>query len=120
MILEEFMARVSHQCWVSYQMAAGQSFNAEPTETQLKSHMDGARFFLKKPDATSKENHDNWMKFRLADGWKFGPVKDEGKKEHPDLVAYEALPEIERAKDDMDLAARRFALSLWTRMGLGI
>lgn len=107
------MARVAHHCWVSYQMAAGQTYNVEPTEAQLKSQMDGVRFFLKNPNATPEQNHENWMKCRLADGWRYGPVKDEAKKEHPDLVPYDKLPEVERAKDDMDLAARRFALNMW-------
>lgn len=110
---EEFMARVAHQCWVSYQMGAGQKYNVEPTEAQLKSQLDGVRFFLKTPNATSEQNHENWMKCRLADGWKHGPVKDEAKKEHPDLIPYCKLPEVERAKDDMDLASRRFALRMW-------
>ena len=110
---EEFMARIAHQCWVSYQMGAGQKYNVEPTEAQLKSQLDGVWFFLKIPNATSEQNHENWMKCRLADGWKHGPVKDEAKKEHPDLIPYCKLPEVERAKDDMDLASRRFALRMW-------
>ena len=110
---EEFMARVAHHCWVSYQMATGQPYNVDPTETQVKSQLDGVRFFLKNQNATSEQNHENWMKCRLADGWKHGPVKDEAKKEHPDLIPYSKLPEVERAKDDMDLASRRFALRMW-------
>lgn len=113
MLKEEFMARVAHQCWVSYQMGAGQKYNVEPTEEQLKSQLDGVRFFLRTPNATSEQNHENWMKCRLADGWKHGPVKDEAKKEHPDLIPYCKLPEVERAKDDMDLASRRFAARVW-------
>lgn len=113
MTREEFIARAAHHCWVSYQMGAGQKYNVEPTEAQLKSQMDGVRFFLKNQNATSEQNHENWMKCRLADGWKHGPVKDEAKKEHPDLIPYSKLPEVERAKDDMDLASRRFALRIW-------
>ena len=54
---EEFMARVAHQCWVSYQMGAGQKYNVEPTEAQLKSQLDGVRFFLKTPNAKIGRAH---------------------------------------------------------------
>jgi len=32
------------------------------------------------------------VKDKLADGWKWGPVKDADAKTHPDMVAFEKLP----------------------------
>lgn len=113
-----FIARVAHHAWVSYQMGAGQSYNVEPTPSQIESQRDGVRFFLQNPNATPKENHDNWMKCRLDAGWKWGPLKDAKKLEHPDLVPYEQLPEVERMKDEMDIEARRFALRMWNSLPL--
>lgn len=34
-----------------------------------------------------------------ADGWKYGPNKDFERKEHPCLVPYNELPEIQQRKD---------------------
>jgi hypothetical protein len=45
-------------------------------------------------------NHENWMKDRLADGWKLGKVKDAEKKTHPSLISYDQLPEGERRKNE--------------------
>src|SRR5215212_6607022 len=43
--------------------------------------------------------HDNWACQRLADGWRYGPCRDDATKEHPCLVPYDALPESEKEYD---------------------
>jgi hypothetical protein len=43
--------------------------------------------------------HDIWAGKRIAEGWSFGPVHDGNKKEHPDLVTYNELPESEKEYD---------------------
>jgi hypothetical protein len=44
--------------------------------------------------------HEDWMKKLLRDGWTHAPgPKDLGKKIHPDLVIWEALPEAEKNKN---------------------
>jgi hypothetical protein len=47
----------------------------------------------------AKNAHDVWARQRLADGWKYGPRRDDAAKEHPCLVPYEHLPESERQYD---------------------
>ena len=47
----------------------------------------------------SKNVHEVWAAGRLADGWKFGPVRDDIKKEHPSLIPYEELTEEEKDYD---------------------
>ena len=43
--------------------------------------------------------HDNWAAQRLAQGWTLGPERSETKKQHPCLLAYAELPEIEKDYD---------------------
>lgn len=43
--------------------------------------------------------HEVWADRRAAEGWRYGPRRDDGAKRHPDLVGYAALPESERAYD---------------------
>ena len=43
--------------------------------------------------------HDNWAAQRIADGWVYGPARDDAKKQHPCLIPYEELPESEKAYD---------------------
>ena len=43
--------------------------------------------------------HDNWAAQRLAQGWTLGPERSEAKKQHPCLLPYAELPEIEKDYD---------------------
>lgn len=52
---------------------------------------------------TPEESHENWLMCRSQLGWKFGERDDE-KKTHPNMVAYDELPESQKAKDKIFLA----------------
>jgi hypothetical protein len=43
--------------------------------------------------------HEVWAQQRLADGWRYGARRDDGRKEHPCLVPYDELPESEKQYD---------------------
>lgn len=47
----------------------------------------------------AKNVHEVWAKSRIDEGWKYGAQRDDTKKQHPCLVAYEELPEIEKEYD---------------------
>ena len=43
--------------------------------------------------------HDVWAAGRIKEGWEYGPVRDDIKKETPCLVPYPQLPESEKEYD---------------------
>lgn len=43
--------------------------------------------------------HDIWARGRMAEGWTWGPERDDVRKEHPGLVPYSELPDSEKAYD---------------------
>lgn len=43
--------------------------------------------------------HESWFAEKVATGWKFGPVKDAEKKEHPCMVPFNELPFDQQQKD---------------------
>ena len=43
--------------------------------------------------------HEVWAAGRIADGWKWGEVRDDEHKLHPCLVSYDELPENEKDYD---------------------
>lgn len=47
----------------------------------------------------AKNVHEVWSKNRMSEGWVYGPVRDDEKRETPCLVPYEELPEEEKAYD---------------------
>jgi hypothetical protein len=47
----------------------------------------------------ARNTHEIWARERMAQGWKFGPRRDDQRKEHPSLVPYEELSEEEKVYD---------------------
>jgi len=43
--------------------------------------------------------HDTWSQRRMAEGWRYGPSRNDTSKEHPNLVPYDQLAEHEREYD---------------------
>ena len=50
-------------------------------------------------EAMAKNVHDVWAQSRMEQGWTYGPERNDALKHHPCLVAYEDLPEVEKAYD---------------------
>lgn len=49
-------------------------------------------------ETLAKNTHEVWAASRIREGWTLGP-RDDVKKQHPCLVPYEELPEIEKDYD---------------------
>ena len=47
----------------------------------------------------ARNAHEIWARQRVADGWRWGPHRDDQRKLHPSLVPYEELPESEKVYD---------------------
>ena len=47
----------------------------------------------------AKNVHEVWAQSRISQGWTYGPERNDALKHHPCLVAYEELPEVEKAYD---------------------
>lgn len=54
---------------------------------------------LELTEAIARNVHENWAAGRLADGWVYGPARDDAKRETPCLVPYEQLTEEEKEFD---------------------
>ena len=50
-------------------------------------------------EAIAENAHDVWAVARMKEGWTYGPVRDDAKKQHPDLIPYSALPDSEKEYD---------------------
>lgn len=70
-------------------------------EWQKTSAVNGVMFHLANPDAVASHSHDERLKEKAATGWKYGPVKDPDKKEHPCIVPFDQLPPEQQAKDTL-------------------
>lgn len=65
----------------------------------------------------ARNAHDIWAQKRIEDGWQFGAVRNDARKEHPCLVPYNELPESEKDYDRaMALETLKVILSLGYRL----
>lgn len=58
-----------------------------------------------------QQSHESWLVEKAAAGWKFGPVKDVEKKEHPCFRPYAELPPEQQYKDFLFIAVARAMLT---------
>jgi class 3 adenylate cyclase len=65
----------------------------------------------------ARNTHDIWAQKRLADGWSYGPHRDDRNREHPGLVSYDRLPGSEQ---DYDRAVARAVVQTIIAMGYRI
>lgn len=98
----EPIARVCHEANRAYCATLG-DFSQSPWESapewQRQSAISGVAFHLNNPDASASASHDNWLRDKERGGWRYGPVKDADRKEHPCLVPFDQLPPEQQAKD---------------------
>lgn len=98
----EQIAKIAHEVNRAYCEALGdmsQSSWEDAPDWQKSSAIKGVEFHANNPDAGPDNSHNEWLKEKEANGWKFGPAKDEVKKEHPCFIPYDELPTEQKAKD---------------------
>lgn len=98
------IARVCHEANRAYCVSIGDTSQVswdEAPDWQKKSAINGVIFHLINPKSVPEDSHVNWLKEKLADGWKYGVIKDVEKKEHPCCVEYENLPKSQKLKDEL-------------------
>ena len=110
----ELAAKAAHEANRAYCESLG-DFSQVPWEHapdwQRDSATNGVKFILDNPSASPASNHENWLREKERDGWKYGPVKDTEKKEHPCFVPYHELPEAQKMKDAIFVAVVRGVLA---------
>lgn len=98
----ERIARVVHEANRAYCTSIGDYSQLpweEAPEWQRESALAGVKFVLAYPEAPPSANHVSWYEVKAKDGWRYGPLKDPVKKEHPCMVPFEDLPKEQQAKD---------------------
>lgn len=95
------IARIAHEVNRAYCEAMGD--NSQPTwenapQWQKDSALLGVELHTS-GDHGPEASHESWMAQKVADGWKYGPEKNPGIKEHPCMVPFSDLPKEQQAKD---------------------
>lgn len=96
----EAAARAAHEANRAYCIALGDDSQPawdDAPDWQRTSALNGVRGVI--AGNTPAQSHASWLAEKEATGWKYGPVKDPEKKEHPCMVPYAELPAAQREKD---------------------
>jgi hypothetical protein len=54
---------------------------------------------LELTELLAENAHDIWAQQRMAEGWTYGPKRDDSAKKHPDLIPYNDLSRSEQEYD---------------------
>jgi len=98
----EAAARAAHEVNRAYCIALGDMSHLDwdnAPEWQKTSARNGVEGVLRGNDP--ERSHASWFREKILTGWKYGPVKDPEKKEHPCMVLYQELPDAQKKKDSI-------------------
>ena len=90
------------------------NYNPKPIDT---SDINLPEELLALTERIAENIHDVWAVGRLQQGWTYGPIRDDAKKETPCLVPYSELPESEK---EYDRNTAMETLKLIIKMGYSI
>ena len=84
-------------------------YNPQPVDT---SNVKLSDELMELAEMMAENVHDVWAATRIAQGWTYGPERDDAKKQHPCLIPYADLPEEEKEYDrNTSLETLRFIIN---------
>ncbi len=89
-------------------------YKPKPIDT---SDIELSRELLELTEKISENVHDVWSVGRIAEGWTYGALRDDKRKETPCLVPYNELPDSEKEYDRKTVLE---TLKLITKLGYKI
>jgi RyR domain len=113
--IKELAAKTAHEVNRAYCVGLGDTSQppwAEAPEWQRSSAIKGVEGVL--AGNGPEQSHESWLEEKRATGWKYGPVKDPEKKEHPCFVPYSDLPEAQKFKDALFVNSAKGVLAHYT------
>ena len=96
------IARVAHEINQAYCQALGDTSQLpwdDAPKWQQETVLAGVNYHINHPNATPQDSHESWLTHKLADGWRYGMIKDATLKLHPCMVPFSQLPVAQKAKD---------------------
>lgn len=118
----EVIAELAHNINVEYTRGMGENnaFKLMPwgalSNMAQSSMRHGVRLHLKNPDAGPQAGHEEWLRYKVEQGWVYGELKDEVAKTHPCIMPFDQLPKEQQAKDHIFRAAVLQASKLYERL----
>ncbi len=101
------IAKICHETNRAYREVIGETTQPHwenAPDWLREATIEGVIFLLENPGASAERTHENWLRRKEKEGWKYGIVSNAEKKEHPSILPYSMLTESERRKDALFVA----------------
>lgn len=98
------IARIAHEANRAYCVVLGDALQGQWDEApiwQKDSARNGVKAIAERLVNSPEQSHQSWMREKIANGWKYGEIKDPEAKTHPCLIPYDELPRAQRVKDHL-------------------
>lgn len=83
-------------CPIRLELPTTMSYQPQPIDT---SHVTLDPEHEQTIELLAKNTHELWARQRLSDGWQYGDCRNDDRLEHPGLVPYDQLTEVEKEYD---------------------
>ena len=90
------------------------AYTPQPVDTSSIALSDSLQELLER---LSENTHEVWAATRIAQGWTYGPTRDDATKKHPCLIPYSQLTEAEK---ELDRGTARETLKVILSLGYKI
>ncbi|UVF61470.1 hypothetical protein SEA_DALANDE_57 [Gordonia phage DalanDe] len=96
------LAQIAHEANRGLQAVLGEAVGApwDDLDTEMQESIRHGVRVVQEGNGP-EELHRQWVMVKEALGWTYGPVKDFEAKTHPQLVPWDELPILQRAKDQL-------------------
>lgn len=97
------ISKIAHETMREYKESLGEPLPAWDNAAQWMkdSTVDTIKDIMSDPSKTAEDIHNEWMRQKIASGWKYGPVKDAEQKTNPLLIPFNNLTVQEKIKDSL-------------------
>jgi hypothetical protein len=94
----------------------------DAAEIIRESVRDGVRFVWKRGVETEPgDSHQNWLDYKIKEGWVLGSIKDTVAKTHPNIKPFKELPITEQRKDALFIVVVvSMASVIWAPAEMGV
>lgn len=99
----EVVARTCYTVNQQYVLSSGENGGLPWEQTTIdvrNSYMKAVNESLRY-NYSPEEQHEKWLEAKAAEGWTYGPIKNEELKQSPAFLPYAALPPAQKVKDYM-------------------
>ena len=106
----EQIAQVAHAANQAYRQITGEPSGPDWNfleESKKESVVHGVEFVLKDPSVGAEEVHNEWVRYMVANGWRYGSRENAKTREHPNLRSWESLLPEQKMKDKLFVAIVR-------------